>query len=168
MTTVAVIGAPGSGKSTVGPLLAHRLGVRFVDVDSWIEEQQGRLVREIFATDGEPAFREIEREATVALLREPGVVSLGGGAPLTPAVAEALASATVVWLQVDARHAMKRVGIDDARPLLAGSGLRGRLISLLNERTPTYRRLATHAVDTSGRDPQTIADEILTVLGASA
>ncbi|MDN5570162.1 MAG: shikimate kinase [Propionibacteriaceae bacterium] len=165
MTTVALIGAPGSGKSTVGPLVAERLGVGFVDVDTWLEQREGRRVAEIFATDGEAAFRALERDATLALLREPGVVSLGGGAPLTEAVARALASAVVVWLQVDARHALPRIGVDDTSVIRAPVGLRGRLIKLLAERTPVYRRLATHTVDTSGREPDALADEIVGLLG---
>ena len=161
MSAVAIIGAPGSGKSTVGALLAERLGRGFVDVDAEIERREARLIREIFADDGEPAFRAIERDVTLELLAGDGVVSLGGGAPMTPAIADALAAHTVVWLQVDAHHALKRVGIDEARPLLAGTGMRATLIKLLNERTPTYQRLATHAVDTAGRTPDDIVAELI-------
>lgn len=161
MSAVAIIGAPGSGKSTVGALLAERLGRGFVDVDAEIERREARLIREIFADDGEPAFRAIERDVTLELLAGDGVVSLGGGAPMTPAIADALAAHTVVWLQVDAHHALKRVGIDEARPLLAGTGMRATLIKLLNERTPTYQRLATHAVDTAGRTPDDIVADLI-------
>ena len=161
MSAVAIIGAPGSGKSTVGALLAERLGRGFVDVDAEIERREARLIREIFADDGEPAFRAIERDVTLELLAGDGVVSLGGGAPMTSAIADALAAHTVVWLQVDAHHALKRVGIDEARPLLAGTGMRATLIKLLNERTPTYQRLATHAVDTAGRTPDDIVAELI-------
>lgn len=169
MSTLALIGAPGAGKSTVGPLLAARLGLDFVDVDQWIEAAQGRRVRDLFAADGEAAFRALERDATLTLLARPGVVSLGGGAPLTPAVAEALASHTVVWLQVDARHALQRIGVDDGgSELRAPVGLRGRLIALLNERTPVYRSLATHTVDTSARTPDAVVDDIVALLGVAA
>lgn len=164
MRVIAVIGAPGSGKTTVGALLAERLGLGFVDVDSWIEQRDGRLVREIFADDGEPAFRALESEASVALLASGGVVSLGGGAPMTPAVAEALADVETVWLMVDARHASARIGLDGARSLAAGAGLRATLIRQLNARTPVYRRLARHAVDTNGRRPDEVVDEIVSLL----
>lgn len=163
--TIAVIGAPGSGKSTVGALLALRLGVDLVDVDAAVEAREGRLIREIFAADGEAYFRAVERELTLAALAGPGVVSLGGGAPLTPEVADALADVTVVWLRVDARHALARIGVDGARPLLAGAGFRGRFIKLLHERTPVYRELATHIVETSGRHPDEIVDDIVRALG---
>ena len=166
--TIAVIGPSGSGKSTVGALLALRLGLDLVDVDAAIEARERRLIREIFATDGEPAFRAIEKEVTLEALAVPGVVSLGGGAPLTPEIAAALEPVTVVWLQVDARHALQRIGVDEARPLLAGTGFRGRLIKLLNERTPVYRRLATHVVDTSGCEPDAIVDAIVAALEVAA
>ncbi|MFZ2428555.1 MAG: shikimate kinase, partial [Propioniciclava sp.] len=96
---MALIGAPGSGKSTLGPLLAERLGGPFVDVDTVIEQRQGRAIRDIFADDGEDAFRAIEAAVTVELLAQPGVVSLGGGAPLTPRIATALGDVATVWLQ---------------------------------------------------------------------
>lgn len=166
MTTIALIGAPGSGKSTVGPRLAERLGVPFTDVDALIERRDGRLIREIFAEDGEPAFRAIERDTTIELLGGDGVVSLGGGAPLTPEVADALGDVTTVWLQVDAHNAARRIGLDEGRPLLAGGGIRATLIKLLNARTPVYRACATHTVDTSGREPDAVVDEVLALLEA--
>ncbi|QIK73560.1 shikimate kinase [Propioniciclava coleopterorum] len=164
MTALALIGAPGSGKSTVGPLLAARLGVPFVDVDAVIESRQGREIRDIFADDGEPAFRVLERDVTLELLAGDGVVSLGGGAPLTPEIADALAAVPTVWLQVDARNAVKRIGLDEGRPLLAGGGVRATLIKLLNARTPVYRRLADIEIDTNGREPDALADAVLAAL----
>lgn len=95
------------------------------------------------------------------------MVSLGGGAPLTPRSARRW-RLTVVWLQVDAHHALRRIGVDEARPLLAGTGFRARLIKLLNDRTPVYRSLATHTVDTSGREPDEIVDAIVTALEVAA
>ncbi len=164
MTALALIGAPGSGKSTLGPALAQRLGVPFVDVDAVIEARQGRAIRDIFADDGEPAFRAIERDVTVELLAGEGVISLGGGAPLTPEIAAALAAVPTVWLQVDARHAVKRIGLDEGRPLLAGGGVRATLIKLLNARTPVYRALADLEIDTNGREPDELVAQILTAL----
>lgn len=162
--SVVLVGAPGSGKSTVGALLAAQLGVPFTDIDAEIENREGRLIREIFASDGEAAFRELEREVTLAALGTSGVVSLGGGAPMTPEIAAALGEHTVVWLAVDAHHALKRVGVDDARPLLAGTGVRATLIRLLNERTPVYRRLSTIEVDTSGQDVESVVGAVLAQL----
>ena len=167
MSTIALIGAPGSGKSTVGSLLAERLGVPFVDVDAVIEGRDGRLIREIFADDGEPAFRALERDATVELLAGGGVVSLGGGAPMTPEIAEALAGVRTIWLQVDARNAAQRIGLDAGRPLLAGGGVRATLIRLMNERAPVYAAGAHHTLDTSGREPAELVDEVLSLLEES-
>ncbi len=167
MSTIALIGAPGSGKSTVGSLLAERLGVPFVDVDAVIEGRDGRLIREIFADDGEPAFRALERDATVELLAGGGVVSLGGGAPMTPEIAEALSGVRTIWLQVDARNAAQRIGLDAGRPLLAGGGVRATLIRLMNERAPVYAACAHHTLDTSGREPAELVDEVLSLLEES-
>ena len=161
MTTIALIGAPGSGKSTVGALLAERLRLPFFDVDTEIERMHGKLVREIFADDGEEAFRAIEKDATLSLLVGDGVVSLGGGAPLTPAIAEALADVETVWLKVDAHDAFRRVGLDDSRPLLAGGGIRATLIKMLRARTPVYAAVGRLHVDTSGREPVEVVEEII-------
>lgn len=163
MTTVALIGAPASGKSTVGKLLAQRLGVEFIDVDAVIERREGRRIRDIFVTDGEPAFRALERAVTLELLGAPGVISLGGGAPMTPCIAEALAALDTVWLQVDLASVINRVGIDSGRPLLHGE-VEATLTQLLAQRTPVYRAAARHTVDTSGREPSEVAAEILGML----
>ena len=164
MSAIALIGAPGSGKSTLGPLLAQRLDVPFVDVDAVIEEREGRSIRDIFAADGEDAFRALEAAVTLELLTGSGVVSLGGGAPLTPQIAEALDGVPTVWLQVDAHHAVTRIGLDQGRPLLAGGGIRGTLIALLKARTPVYASLATVSVDTNGREPDALVDVIVAAL----
>ncbi|WP_309224273.1 shikimate kinase [Propioniciclava sp. MC1683] len=164
MTTIALIGAPGSGKSTVGALLAERLRLPFFDVDTEIERMHGKLVREIFADDGEEAFRAIEKDATLSLLVGDGVVSLGGGAPMTPAIADALADVQTVWLMVDAHDAFKRVGLDDSRPLLAGGGIRATLIKMLRARTPVYAAVGRLHVDTSGREPGEVVEEIIALL----
>jgi len=161
--TIALIGAPGSGKSTVGRKLATQLGLEFVDVDSRIEAEQGMLIREIFADSGEAHFRELERVASLAALAEPGVVSLGGGAVMTPEVAEALRGMTVVWLSVSVTQASRRVGLNQARPLLLGN-LRATLIKLLAERTPVYQNLATITVNTDRTSVRAIVEQITTSL----
>ncbi|MFX4273190.1 shikimate kinase [Propionibacteriaceae bacterium Y1685] len=160
---IAIVGAPGAGKSTVGRLLAERLGVGFTDVDARIEQQTGRTIREIFADQGEPAFRALEEQATAEALAGTGVVALGGGAVLSPAVREQLADVTVVWLEVTAAKAINRAGLDQARPLLMGN-VRGTLIKLLAERTPLYQQVATHTVTNDGDDPAVVVDQILGLL----
>lgn len=158
--TVILVGAPGSGKSTVGALLAMRMGVPFVDVDTVIEDRTGRTIAEIFADDGEPAFRALEETTTAELLAQPGVVSLGGGAVLSPSTRQALRGRRVVWLQVSVSGAVKRVGLNAARPLLLGN-VRGRLLTLLNERAPLYAEVASQRVDTDHVQPAEVVDLIL-------
>jgi len=157
MAQVVLVGAPGSGKSTVGALLAERLGVPFVDVDAVIEQRAGRSIADIFADDGEPAFRALEESTTAELLQQPGVLSLGGGAVLSARTRAALRGHRVVWLQVSAATAVSRVGLNEARPLLLGN-VRGRLIKLLSERTPLYAEVATEQVSTDDLAPEAVVD----------
>ena len=161
--TIAIIGAPGAGKSTVGRQVARRLDLDFVDVDAEIERRTGKEIAEIFADDGEADFRALEAEVTAECLARPGVVSLGGGAPLTPSVQEALAGHDVVWLRVSITQAARRVGLNDVRPLLVGN-LRAQLISLLQQRTPTYEALATLTVDTDRATAHQCATRIVEAL----
>ena len=154
---VVLVGAPGSGKSTVGPLLAERLELPFVDVDTTIEGRTGRSIAEIFADDGEPAFRALEEQTTLELLDQGGVLSLGGGAVLSARTRAALRGHRVIWLQVAASTAVQRVGLNEARPLLLGN-VRGRLIKLLAERTPLYAEVATEQVETDQLSPDAVVD----------
>jgi shikimate kinase len=156
---LVLVGAPGSGKSTVGALLAQRWGEPFADVDAVIESRVGKSVAEIFADDGEAVFRAFEESTTAELLQQPGVVALGGGAVLSPATRAALADHPVVWLKVTIAHAAGRVGLNEARPLLLGN-VRGRLVKLLNERTPLYAEVARASVDTDAATPEQVADRV--------
>lgn len=156
---IAIIGAPGSGKSTVGRLLADALGLPFVDVDAAIEADQELSIADIFVTHGEPHFRQLEETATIAKLAEGGVVALGGGAIMNADIRRALADHDVVWLECSIATATKRVGMDTARPLLLGN-VRGRLIKLLNERTPRYREAATVTVNVDERTPGQVVAQI--------
>ncbi|WP_079629021.1 shikimate kinase, partial [Mycobacteroides abscessus] len=116
-----LVGLPGSGKSTIGRRLAKALGVNVYDTDAGIETEAGRTIAQIFANDGEPEFRRIEESVIRrALDQQDGVVSLGGGAVLTPGVREALAGHTVVYLEISAAEGIRRTGGSVVRPLLAG------------------------------------------------
>ena len=156
---LVLVGAPGSGKSTVGALLAQRWGEPFADVDAVIESRVGKSVAEIFADDGEAVFRAFEESTTAELLQAAGVLALGGGAVLSPATRAALADHPVVWLKVTIAHAAGRVGLNEARPLLLGN-VRGRLVKLLNERTPLYAEVARASVDTDGVSTEQVADRV--------
>jgi shikimate kinase len=155
-----LIGPPGAGKSTIGPLLAARLGVGFLDTDDRIEAVAGKPVGDIFVEDGEPAFRALEREAVAqAVAGHDGVLGLGGGAVLDPGTQQLLAGRPVVYLATGFATAAKRVGMDVPRPLLMGNP-RAQLKALLEQRLPVYEKLALITVATDGRDPDEITAEI--------
>ena len=139
------------------------------DTDADIVAAQGREISDIFVDDGEAAFRALEREAVArALAEHDGVLSLGGGAVLDEDTRALLADHTVVFLQVGLTDAVKRVGLGTSRPLLMGN-VRSRVKALLDERTPIYASVATHTVDTDGRTPDEVADEVEALLeGAQA
>ncbi|TQN32000.1 shikimate kinase [Haloactinospora alba] len=162
--TAVLIGSPGSGKSTVGRALAERLGTQLVDTDAEIETRAGKTISDMFVDDGEAAFRALEREVVAESLTGcSGVLALGGGAVLDPDTQRDLADHHVVYLQVEFSDAAKRVGMDQARPMLAINP-RTRLKKLLEERLPIYEGLATVTVPTSGYHPEEVVDELLTTL----
>ena len=158
-----LIGFMGAGKSTVGKLVAELLGVDFTDADEQIVRVDGRTIPEIFDQDGAPAFREIERQVVLDLLTRGGVVSLGGGAVMTPAIADALGSQRVVYLSIDPDEGFVRAQCGD-RPLLAGDDPETRYRELLAERQDTYTGLATITVDAGVGNAAQIADSVVTAL----
>jgi shikimate kinase len=163
---VVLTGPPGSGKTTVGRELAALMGVEHRDTDRAIEAQQGQSISDIFLDEGEPRFRELERaEVASSLASHPGVLSLGGGAVMDPVTAAALAGLTVVFLDVGIADAARRVGFDRSRPLLAVNP-RAQWVQMMQVRRPTYERLATFSVQTTGRAPRDIAAEIVRRLEA--
>jgi shikimate kinase len=160
-----VVGPPGAGKTTVGELLAERLGLPFRDVDADIVELAGKPISDIFTDDGEPEFRRIEGEAVARGLAEhDGVLALGGGAVLAEATRKLLAEHTVVFLNVGMAEGVRRTGMSSARPLLAGLNPRATFKALLDARLPLYREVATVEVDTDKHEPPGIVDEIVAAL----
>jgi shikimate kinase len=146
---VYLVGMPGSGKSSVGPELARRLGVPFVELDAEIERAAGEPVREIFERDGEERFRELEAAALVeAAGSDPSVVSCGGGVVLEPANRVTLrATGDVVFLSVPLAVLQARVHPAAERPLIREEG---DLERLFEQREALYREFAAHVVDGSG------------------
>lgn len=143
---LVLIGLPASGKTTVGAMAAQRLGVAFTDTDALVEARSGQSVQEIFAEAGEPRFRELEQQAVAEALSTSGVVSLGGGAIMSPAVRGLLAGHRVVWLDVSVTTLTRRAGMNRLRPLLLGD-VRARLTQLAAERRPFYEAAATCRID---------------------
>lgn len=165
---VVLVGVPGSGKTTVGQLLAERLGVGFRDTDQDVERTEGRSVPDIFVEDGEPYFRSLERAAVATALAEhDGVLALGGGAVLDEGTRALLVEQPTVWLQVGASAGAHRVGLDVPRPVLLGN-VRSRMVALLNERSPLYDAVARLRVDTETRTPDDVVDAIVEGLGLEA
>jgi shikimate kinase len=159
---VYLVGMPGSGKSVVGRELAGRLGVPFIDLDTQIERDTGRSVAEIFAEDGEPAFRALEAQALVhAGTHDPSVVACGGGVVLEPANRIALRNTGIcVFLDVPLEQLRKRVRPSADRPLIRAQG---DIEKLLAAREPLYREFAAHVVDGSpspGRVAEAIVEEL--------
>ena len=159
---LVLVGPPGAGKTTVGRLLARRLDRPFRDTDADVEQTAGKPIAEIFYDDGEPRFRDLERAAVAAALAgHPGVLSLGGGAVLAPETRALLRGHDVVLLEVGLSAAATRVGLSRDRPVLALNP-RAQLRTLLEQRMPLYREVATRTVATDGRTPEQVADAVVT------
>lgn len=159
---VVLVGLPGAGKSTTGRRLAKILAVPFADSDDLVELATGRPVTDIFAVDGEAAFRAMERAAIERALTEAeGVLSVGGGAVGDPGTRATVAAAgiPVVQLRATLDTLGARVGDARTRPLLAVDPL-ARLAVLAAERTAIYDELATFTVDTDGKSPGQVAATI--------
>ena len=166
---LVLVGPPASGKTTVGTAVAAALGVAFRDTDRDVETGTGSSVADLFLEHGEPHFRALERAAVErALTEHDGVLALGGGAVMDEGtrallVAHGRAGGVVVWLDVDLGSAAKRVGLSRDRPLLAVNP-RAMLRTMLEDRAPLYREVATATVPTSGRTPDDVVVDVLALL----
>jgi shikimate kinase len=165
---IVLVGLPGSGKSTVGPLVAAQLGWRFVDLDDEIVRATGRPIAETFSAEGEAGFRQREREATAALAAAgPLVVAPGGGWALDSSNRAALGGITrMVYLEVSPEVAATRMGgAAKVRPLLAGGDPAHRLTELLRQRESTYLQ-ANHTVSVDSLSPEQVAALIVALASA--
>ncbi|MFF8939784.1 shikimate kinase [Streptomyces paradoxus] len=161
---VVLVGPMGVGKSTVGQLLAERLGVSYRDTDDDIVAAQGRTIAEIFVDEGESAFREIEKTAVHrALAEHDGILALGGGAILDAGTRALLAGQRVAYLSMDVEEAVKRTGLNAARPLLAVNP-RKQWRELMEARRHLYEEVATAVVATDGRTPEEVTEAALDAL----
>jgi shikimate kinase len=160
---IVIIGFMGTGKTTVGRLVAARLGRRFVDLDTVITEVAGKPIPEIFRADGEPAFRRLESEALGRALGDAAtVLATGGGAACREDnLTMMLARGRVVALSATPEEVLKRAGRTSGRPLLdGGADQLSQARALLAAREPYYAR-AHVRVDTVGKAPEQVAAEVL-------
>lgn len=146
---LALVGMPGSGKSTVGRHLSRRLGLEFRDSDHVIEERIGCSIREFFAREGEDRFRDVEQQVIADLAGSGVVLATGGGAVLREANRTALrAGGPVVYLRATPEELFRRLRHDRNRPLLQVADPLGRLRDMHAQRDPLYREVATYVIET--------------------
>jgi shikimate kinase len=157
----------GAGKSSVGELLAQRLGRPFLDVDAWIEDEEGVSIATIFETRGEASFRELEVQILESFLGNPfaSVLSVGGGAVTDERNRKALSGCgTVVWLRASDDTLAAHVGDASGRPLLVGKDVNAELARLSAERAPLYAEVADVIVDVDGITADDVVERILAAL----
>lgn len=159
-----LIGARGSGKTTIARLVADKLGWRWLDADAVLEERAGKSIRQVFAEDGEAAFRDLES----AVLRDLSelqdhVIATGGGVVMREENRACLKRGTVVWLQAPAEVLWQRIQGDastaDRRPDLGQGGL-AEVEALLRQRTPMYEACCDQTVDSAANLPDQAADQV--------
>ena len=171
---IYLMGYRGSGKSTVGRLLAKQLGWPVIDTDDVIESAATQSIREIFAAEGEAGFREREQQAIaqVAGRRVPSVIALGGGAILRPDNQRMIqSSGHVVWLHGSAELLYQRIASDAStaarRPQLSQRSGYDEVVEILARREPIYRQLAQLTVHTDHRTPDEVVLEIVDWLNSA-
>jgi shikimate kinase len=162
MTRIVLIGAPGSGKSTIGVALASHLQWPFIDTDALIEFKESKKITDLFVDNGEEYFRGVEFETLKEVLQEEtAVISLGGGAPISIEAQDCISSSDsiIVFLDVSLATAAPRVGFNRDRPLLLGNP-RAQWQALSDQRRPIYEKLATQSIKV---DDMTV-DEVIAVI----
>ena len=160
---IALIGMRGSGKTVVGKLLAERLGKQFVEMDELIVRKARMSIPEIVERYGWDKFRDIEEEVTREVAVLDNVVNATGGGVVTREnnVKELRKTGKLAWLEVSLDTLLRRIGDDPSRPSLTGKSRRDDMEIVLTERSPIYQQAADFSVDTEGKKPEAIAEEII-------
>ena len=164
---VILIGPMGSGKTTIGSLLAEKLGLSFRDTDHLIEEQEEKTVSQIFLDEGEDAFRAIEKRVLrEELLTDGTVLSLGGGAPISMDAQSALRAIAshIIFLDISLSTVAPRIGFNRDRPLLLNNP-RGQWQTLMEARRPVYEAIADTTINVDDKSEEEIVTIALTSLG---
>lgn len=159
--SIYLIGMMGSGKTTVGQILAQQLGYRFFDTDVLIERVTNKTINEIFATEGEEKFREIESQILGQLSAyTKSVVATGGGIVLKPQNWSYLRQGLVIWLDASVDLLIRRLTEDNTRPLLKESNLQEKLVSLLEQRQSLYAEADLRIPIEIDHSPEEIVSQI--------
>ncbi len=164
---IVLIGMRGSGKTTVGMILAGRLHREFIPMDALIVYEAGKTIPKIVEEEGWERFREIEAQVTQKVSRLQGTINAtGGGVILNPENVTALrATGVVFWLNVSIENTLQRIGEDPNRPSLTGKASReDDMLATFHEREPLYRNAAHHIINTDSKTQKEIAEEIVQIL----
>lgn len=159
---IVLIGMRGSGKTTIGKLLAKRLGKQFIEMDELIVQRLGQSIPEIVQRYGWQKFRDVEEEITREVAGWDNVVNATGGGVVTREenIRELKQKGKLVWLKANTDTLLRRIGNDQSRPSLTGKSPREDMEAVLAERSPIYQRVADFIVDTEGKMPEEIAEAI--------
>jgi len=159
---IVLIGMRGSGKTTVGKLLAKRLGTQFIEMDELIVQRLGQSIPEIVNNYGWKKFRDVEAEITREVAQLDNVVNATGGGVVTREenIRELKKKGKLVWLKADIDTLLRRIGNDQSRPSLTGKSQREDMEAVLAERSPVYQRVADFIIDTEGKMPEEVAETI--------
>jgi shikimate kinase len=159
---IVLIGMRGSGKTTIGKLLAKRLGKQFIEMDELIVQRLGQSIPEIVNRYGWQKFRDVEEEITREVAGWDNVVNATGGGVVTREenIRELKQKGKLVWLKANTDTLLRRIGNDQSRPSLTGKSPREDMEAVLAERSPIYQRVADFIVDTEGKMPEEIAEAI--------
>lgn len=166
MRNIILIGFMGSGKSTIGKILAQKLELQWMDMDIEIEKKANKTIKEIFNQDGEDYFRSLETEQLRSLKdKENNVLSTGGGVVLKEENRKILKEiGTVVFLHADSNQIIQNLKGSDNRPLLQGNNPEEKIIRLLDQRESTYLNAADIIIQTTGKSIDNIVEEIISLL----